>query len=250
MNGSRNPTASPTRNQPGPARRVTRPPSGAAPASWSQRSAPRHVARIVVGRWDGRDDRVGHRGGALAGEPLPPRPTQDDPDVDPPAGHRGDPDIAAVEHPQARVVRPLRPGIGQVIAEADPLGEPARSGDARRPRDDRMGAVRADHDAAMERAGALGVPGGRGPAARRPGRPPRHATPRRTVAPASAASTSRAGSSDERSKPTAGGPPRLRPVRQADDRSARRLEAHRRDRARHAGDRRARGRRADAAPRP
>ena len=70
VNGSRNPAASPTSNQPGPARRVTRRPSGAAPASGSQRSAVAPRGRIAVGRRDRGHDRVDDRAGALAGEPF------------------------------------------------------------------------------------------------------------------------------------------------------------------------------------
>ena len=83
--------------RPGPTRHPAAEWGGPGQLVAALRAAP--LARIVVGRRDGRHDRVGHRGGALAGEPFPPRPTQDDPDVDPPTGYRGDPDIAAVEHP-------------------------------------------------------------------------------------------------------------------------------------------------------
>ena len=108
-------------------------------------------------------------------------------------------------------MRPVRPRIGEVVAEADALGEPRRAvprprpaprSSGRRPRRRRRGrrACRGRRRRAMARTG---------PPAAQVDALDRHAAP--DVAPASVASASSAGSSAERSKPTAGGPPASAP---------------------------------------
>ena len=100
LNGSRNPAASPTRNQPWAGSGVARMPSGAAPATasvgWS--SAARHGAgsSAVAGRSRRIPAAEGGRPLALrsAGRHDGPRTM---PDVDPLAGHRRDADVSVAD---------------------------------------------------------------------------------------------------------------------------------------------------------
>ena len=69
--------------------------------------------RVLVGRRDGGDDRVGDGPGAVAGERHAPRATEHDPDVDPATGDRRDPDIAVGQEPHPRVAGASGAGSGR-----------------------------------------------------------------------------------------------------------------------------------------
>ena len=207
MNGSRKPAASPTSSQPGPARRVTRWPSGQAPATASVGVAVAPRGRVVGRRRDGGDDRVGDGARAVPGERRPPRAAEHDPDVDPAAGHRRDPDVAVAQHPHPGVAAAGRIGVGQVVGQPDPRVEPDRPGDTGRPGDDRVRPVGADDDrrphairAAVRRRAPPSRPARQ---VRRRSRSSRGGPRRRPPT----ARSSRTGSSRDRSNPTAGSPP-------------------------------------------
>ena len=150
VNGSRKPAASPTRNQPGPARRVTR------------RAERRRRRRCVRTRSPptSRPDRP-RPGGSCGGHGRPSRPrrrgqrvaprgAQHDPDVDAAARDRGEPDIAVADHNEsgvaAAVIGRRGPGVGDVPGQSDPGREAGGPGDAGCAGDERMGAIRADDD--------------------------------------------------------------------------------------------------------
>ena len=122
--------------------------------------------------------RGGDRARPVAGERVPPRPTEHDPDVDPAARHRRDADVAVAQdaHPGVAVGPRRRVAVGEVVGQAEPRREPGRAGDAGRTRDDRMRPVRPDDDRGLQRD-ASGRPD-RGPrAAERRGRRRRRSSP-------------------------------------------------------------------------
>ena len=193
------------------------------------RARPRHG--VVVRRRDRRGGQPARRRSRPRSRSRdPPAPIgEDDPDVDPAARDRREPDIAAVEHDHPGVANGVGPRIGDVERQRRPIAEGRTPRDAGIPGDDRAEPVGADDH------------GGVGAFRRWRAWPRRRATdrtvdPGRISAPASAAIASRCGSSRDRSSPTAAG--RERPivaVRQAELRPDGGLDPHRRDPA---GDRR------------
>ncbi len=87
-----------------------------------------------------------------------PRRPQDDPDVDPPAGHRGDPDVAIVEQPHPCVDRCVGPRILQVVGEAHAPRQTCRADHAVGTGHDRARPVRPDDHPGVERRRAVRRP--------------------------------------------------------------------------------------------
>ena len=177
---------------------------------------------------------------ATAGAPSdmsrrPPRRPEDDPDVDPSAGHGRDTDVAVIEKDHPRVARAgaCRVGIGQVIAQSDPRPETDRAVDA--------GATEPRQNAGRPRRRSPTRAARTGSDRRPPHRqdPLARSTavtvgPRRTSAPAVAAQSSSIVSRRARSNPTAGSPPEFGAIGQPKRRPRPRLDPHRRDRPRDA----------------
>ena len=117
-------------------------------------SAP--VGRVVGGRRDGRERRVADRGRPVRARVAPPRRPEHDPDVDPPAGHRREADVAVAEHDEpARPCGPSGsrgPGRATWQRQPDPWRQAGGRATPAAARHDRMRAVRADDDAGPELA--------------------------------------------------------------------------------------------------
>ncbi len=188
---------------------------------------------------------------AVPGEPRTPRGPEHDPDVDAPAGNRGDPDVAAVESPGRRA-------SGDRVRPRDRRGgtsDPTRSGS-------RVGratpAARATTECAPSAPTTTAAPerpGPVGPRVVRTGRPSSSstastATPRRIVAPASRGERLERRVEPRPVEPDGRRPAVLRAVGQPHHRAARRLEAHRRDRPRDSASSASRDAQPRAAPRP
>ena len=204
VNGSRNPAASPTSSQPGPARRVTRCADRPCAGDLVERRVGGARSAGSSGRWRDRGhDRRGDRPRPVPGDrPATERP-QHDPDVHPPARHRRDPDVAVADQAHPRVAsRPSgrRRGDRSARAARDrPAGRAtpaARATTERGPSAPTMTA-RAESRGPLLRRGRAGRPVSRSTAVT--------AQPRRTSAPAARASSSRAGSSARPVEPDAGG---------------------------------------------
>ena len=95
---------------------------------------------------DAGDDLRGDRFGAVGGKTRAPAPAEDDPDVHPSAGNRGDADVAVVEHAHPGIGAGIAGTVLEVVGEADARGKPGGSGHARGPGDDRGAAVGPDDE--------------------------------------------------------------------------------------------------------
>ena len=158
VNGSRNPAASPTTSQPGPARRATRLPRGLAPAIASVAAPVRHASGSPGSRRDrGQRPRRAIAAAPVRREPPPPGPAASTmPMLTRPPGTGAMPQYAAGEHDHPRVARPGRRSSSATCQrQPDPRGQRRRADDARGLRDDRPRPVGADDDRAPRIAAGL-----------------------------------------------------------------------------------------------
>ena len=148
VNGSRNPAASPTTSQPGPARRATRQPSGLAPAIASVARPARHASGSPPSGGTAARTRS-----AVVAAPsrrqvaTPSIAGEHDADVDSAARHGRDPAVRAAgqdDHP--RVPGSIAGLVREVPRQADPPAERRRPVDASRARPPGTAVRRRHHD--------------------------------------------------------------------------------------------------------
>ena len=169
----------------------------------------RRARRRGPRRWAGTADTIASataRGAFVAAAPVATSGPQRDPDVDPPAGDRSDPDITVAQDSHPGVAARVRVRVGEVVGQPDPRVETSRTGDSNPARDDRVESVGADDDRGAERGGPP-VGAADGGAARSVGRRRSRASRAGHRRPRVTARSRSAGSSRDRSKPTAGSPP-------------------------------------------
>ena len=92
------------------------------------------------------DDLFGDRFGSVGRKTRAPAPAEDDPDVHPSAGNRGDTDVAVAEHAHPGIGAGIAGTVFEVEGEAHARGELGGSSDARGPGDDRVAAVGPDDE--------------------------------------------------------------------------------------------------------